>query len=171
MSGAGTNHTRMNSTDIFSKIRNVLTGDYLRSDTSMLKKIGTLRFDLKLSHKALILVSVPLIFEIIFVLALAIMLNQAEREMSREVQARTIIYHVSRININLMEAGGSVAGYSISKSSRFHQVFQEAVQAITGDLRSLGQLRTTSPSQYIAYRKYYNLVDNLIKVGMVAKRE
>lgn len=72
---------------------------------------------LKLSHKALILVAVPLVFELGFVATLNELLNEAEREAQREAEARAIVSHINKLLRILMESAGSVSAFGITGGS------------------------------------------------------
>ena len=50
-----------------------------------------MRLELTLTQKVLVLVAVPLVFELAFIGLLAFRLYQSEREVEREAHARTII--------------------------------------------------------------------------------
>ncbi len=63
-----------------------------------------MRFDLTLAKKGLILVSIPLLFELAFVAILACLLHQAESEIARERHARAIIETTNRLIRDLYEA-------------------------------------------------------------------
>ncbi len=69
---------------------------------------------LKLSHKALILVAVPLVFELGFVATLSELLNEAEREAQREAESRTIVSHINKLYRILMDSAGSVSAYGLT---------------------------------------------------------
>jgi PAS domain S-box-containing protein len=119
-------------------------------------------FDLKLSHKGLILVSVPLVFELSFVAVLATMLHQAEAETTREVRARAIISELSKVNMGLMDAGGAVTGYTISKSSRFEHIYNEASAAVVSEMLSLRQLTSGSKIGQENFSKLDGMVSKLV---------
>lgn len=53
--------------------------------------------NLKMGHKGLLLVAVPLAFELIFVGALVILLQQAQSEINRAIRSKSIIIHASAL--------------------------------------------------------------------------
>jgi PAS domain S-box-containing protein len=65
-----------------------------------------MRKSLSLSQKALVLIAVPLVFELLFVLTLSVLRHQAEEEKSKEVHAREVASHVGMLLRDLMEETG-----------------------------------------------------------------
>lgn len=60
--------------------------------------------NLKISHKLLLLVTVPLFFELVFVGALYYLLDQTEQERAREAHARDLSKHLNRVHQILLTA-------------------------------------------------------------------
>lgn len=91
-----------------------------------------LRLNLKLSQKGLILVSVPLAFELLFVVILAMMLYQAEKEIEREAKARSVITRANQAieKILTTAAGGALLNMSGSMDSLVYEKHLEEVPAI-----------------------------------------
>lgn len=90
------------------------------------------RLKLTLSRKAIILVSIPLAFQLLFVSALLTLLNQAETERAREAHARDVATHANTLLRLLLDAGtSSVLAYMLHSgdyqsryrklSDNFHQ--------------------------------------------------
>ncbi|MBS1995551.1 MAG: hypothetical protein JSS86_04540, partial [Cyanobacteria bacterium SZAS LIN-2] len=76
-----------------------------------------MRFNLSLTQKSLILVSVPLAFELGFVIELQNLLHEVERENAREVHARAVSSHLTAFLALMM--GNSLTGVmnSLSRST------------------------------------------------------
>src|SRR5919201_1100386 len=74
------------------------------------------KVNLKLSHKGLIIVAIPLIFEIIFLLTLSALLRQAEIEVQRQIRSKAIISQANTLSKLFYDAGVAMGGYSITKS-------------------------------------------------------
>jgi len=70
---------------------------------------------LKLSHKAIILVAVPLVFELVFVAILASLLHQAETEALAAERSREVMSGVNHLSKLMQEAG--ITLYTIRNSS------------------------------------------------------
>src|SRR5271155_3053872 len=80
-----------------------------------LRHMGTfLRFNLKLSHKGIILVSVPLFFELLFLGVLATLLNQSELEAARLEHSRAVIGHCNTLTHLLYDSGTTIARLTIT---------------------------------------------------------
>ncbi|HEY9784879.1 MAG TPA: HAMP domain-containing sensor histidine kinase, partial [Candidatus Obscuribacterales bacterium] len=70
-----------------------------------------MRFNWKLSHKGIILVSVPLVFELIFVLALAGLLKHAEHKAWTSKKGKEIVVRVGNWSKHLIEAHVMLVNY------------------------------------------------------------
>lgn len=99
-----------------------------------------MRLNLKLSHKGLILVSVPLIFELIFLATLTALLRQAEIEVQRQVRSKAIISQANTLSKLFYDAGVAMGGYSITKSPLFSDRYDKIVHQIPQDLEELSTL-------------------------------
>jgi PAS domain S-box-containing protein len=106
-----------------------------------------LRLNLKLSHKGLILVSVPLIFELIFLATLTALLRQAEIEVQRQVRSKAIISQANTLSKLFYDAGVAMGGYSITKSPLFSDRYDKIVRQIPQDLNELKSLVGDNPRQ------------------------
>jgi len=97
-----------------------------------------MRFNLSLTQKSLILVSVPLAFELGFVIQLQSLLHEVERENAREVHARAVSSHLTAFLALMM--GNSLTGImnSLSRSTLGHE---DAVLAskMHGNVKSIRQ--------------------------------
>src|ERR1700733_7937646 len=76
------------------------------------------RVQLKISHKGLILVAVPLVFEIAFVVCLIQMLKTAEHEATELAQSRAIVSCASELDKSLAYAGYSLSSWKVTQSDR-----------------------------------------------------
>lgn len=99
-----------------------------------------MRLNLKLSHKGLILVAVPLIFEVIFLATLTYLLRQAEIEVQRQVRSKAIISQANTLSKLFYDAGVAMGGYSITKSPLFSDRYDKIVRQIPQDLDELKNL-------------------------------
>lgn len=105
---------------------------------------------LKLSHKGLILVAVPLIFEIVFVVWLGILLDQTEREVQREQHSREVVGTTNQLVKNIL----FVASISSSNSeglmaprSDDGRLFRQNLVEIPQNLKRLKELVKDRPAQ------------------------
>jgi signal transduction histidine kinase len=73
---------------------------------------------LKISHKGLILVAVPLVFEIAFVVCLIQMLKTAEKEAAELAQSRAIVACSSELDKSIGYAGYALSSWKVTQSDR-----------------------------------------------------
>ena len=106
-----------------------------------------MKLQLKLSHKGLILVSVPLAFEVIFVFILFCLLKQAEIEVDRQERSETIVWQSNDLSKLYYDVGVAFGGYSITKSPMFADRFDKLVKTIPQDLEKLKQVIGDNPNQ------------------------
>ena len=71
-----------------------------------------MQLNLKLSHKALILIAVPLVFEVVFIAAMAWLVYSAEQEAHRELMSKEIIAAADNIASLTEEAFISLYSYN-----------------------------------------------------------
>lgn len=115
--------------------------------------------NLKLSHKGLILVAIPLVFELAFVLMLNGMLNQAEIEIQREARARAMSKQINRLHSLLTSQATGLSGYGLIGSTGMMKRFQHASDAIPTVFEELKRLSSDKPEeleQVIELEKFLN---------------
>jgi signal transduction histidine kinase len=95
---------------------------------------------LKLSQKALVLVAVPLLFELTFIAALAFLLHRADEGKAREVHARSILSHVNNITGLTLDAVKAMAAYRISREETLMYSYDKSIASIDNDFAQLGVL-------------------------------
>ena len=76
-------------------------------------------FKLSIAKKGFILISVPLIFELIFVLSLGLLLDHSRRDAQELNQSRTFVSGVSDLTKDFLDLGISLAAYRSTKGKRF----------------------------------------------------
>lgn len=129
-----------------------------------------IKLDLKLSQKGLILVSVPLLFELVFVTALVFMLQEAEHQIFRETQARTFLSHIGRINMSALDAESAAAGYSVSRAAFFLQIFNDAVHSLPDEFKALKRLASDNRQQLKAVVDLDDLMNEIVtRLGAALK--
>jgi len=107
-----------------------------------------MRINLKISHKGLILVSVPLIFELAFVVLLVHMLNQADQVARREARSKQIVAEASELSKAIIDAGFSLITwqYYRNKPDLLKRYAQE-VGEVPGILQRLDTLTSNNARQ------------------------
>lgn len=98
-------------------------------------------FSLKLSQKGLILVCLPLAFELAFVIVLSFLLHEAEAEAAREAHSRAIVAQVNSVNLLFQGAVSCVAGhYFAAKDENFRQRFGQIYRQLPAELAKLKEM-------------------------------
>ncbi len=95
---------------------------------------------LKLSHKGLILVAIPLIFELGFVATLYQMLNETEKEVQREARARAISKELNKLHSLMTQQAAGISGYGLIGTFSMAKRYQHASDLIPEVFRELKRL-------------------------------
>jgi signal transduction histidine kinase len=98
---------------------------------------------LKLTHKALILVLVPLLVELAILGALRVLLKQSEEATRRESHSREIADCLNELSRHFADAGGAVLIYRFSKSRAFAERFRNTLNEIPVEFKRLETLADT----------------------------
>lgn len=114
---------------------------------------------LTLGQKGLILVGVPLLFELLFVIMLGILLHQAERETERVAHSRAIITKTGTLSNLFIQSGGALASFSVHKSELHSRHYEVAVEQIPIEMAELKELCKDNPRQMENLRKIEVSVD------------
>jgi signal transduction histidine kinase len=72
--------------------------------------------NLKLSQKELLLVLIPIMGQVIFLVVLCVLLNNAEQDINQEATSRARLAEVQQLNYLFMESGRSAAIYVVTKN-------------------------------------------------------
>lgn len=115
-----------------------------------------------LSKKAVILVAVPLVFEVLFVVTLAYLLHQVQYERERENHAREIATHVNSALVALLDRFSSCILYHVSDSEAFRKRFTDSKDKINGELKVLKDLVRPYPEEKAVIE---NLSDMFVGCG------
>lgn len=95
---------------------------------------------MKLIHKGLILISLPLVFEIFFAIRFVDLLHQSKRHIDREVRAKEITRRVEKIQALLAEST-TIAGISrVYKNKDYAERFDADWKEIATNFRALKKL-------------------------------
>lgn len=112
-----------------------------------------MRLNLTLSKKALILVSVPLVFELAFVGALAYLLQQSEVERQREAHARDVTAQINTALRILLDGGtASVIGH-LSGSNEARKRYRRSLGAFPVEMRRLFAMVQDNPAERQALQR------------------
>lgn len=101
--------------------------------------MARLFFKPKLFHKALLLVIVPLVFELVFIGCLLGMLNQVEAEVRKEQHAKQVVESLNSLMHCVMDASKFVAAYIVVSKGEPPSLdaYRQAVAPIPGELTNL----------------------------------
>src|SRR5262249_353018 len=96
--------------------------------------------DLKLSQKALLLVAVPLCFEIVFVVTLYGLLLKSERETAAEAHWKSLLSEGELLTKDYLEGGQALFNYALTKDKASRAWFEHLRSEIGLTLARLNQL-------------------------------
>lgn len=94
-------------------------------------------FKLKLRHKVLFLIAVPLIFELFVFGWLYSALQEAELEIKRETYAKKVVSILTLLSSNLVHSGVSLYVYSATKDSSALQRYEDEVNSLSRQMAEL----------------------------------
>ncbi|HEY9785426.1 MAG TPA: ATP-binding protein [Candidatus Obscuribacterales bacterium] len=112
-----------------------------------------MRLNLTLSRKALILVAVPLLFELTFVAALVYLLQQAEVEREREAHARDVTNQINYSLRLLLDGGTASVIYHLSGNPQVQARYRRSLQQFPKEMRKLGLMVRDHPNELEALLK------------------
>src|SRR5579871_3569751 len=97
------------------------------------------KFQLKIWHKGLLLVTVPLFFQLIFVGVLQLLLDQSKSELAAESHSRINIELASSIANNMLLCPGQLALYLVSKDRSYLDKCQTLAEEALLEVQALKQ--------------------------------
>lgn len=96
-----------------------------------------MRFDFKITQIGLILILVPLVFELVFVVLLTYLVSEVEFEMNRQAHVKEILFSAASISTLSTQCAANVGGYSVTHSGYFLDRFQQAQRKLKVDFDDL----------------------------------
>ncbi|MBX9687899.1 MAG: HAMP domain-containing histidine kinase [Candidatus Obscuribacterales bacterium] len=108
------------------------------------------KINLRLTQKALILVAVPLLFELVSFTSLFFALESAEREIKKEQKARSITQALNQITMLTIEAPSLIYSYNIKGGMVQLEVFRQISTSIKDEFAILHKLLDRDPAQQAA---------------------
>lgn len=121
---------------------------------------------LTLAQKGLVLVGLPLLFELIFVGMLAALLMQSEQQDERLSQTKAIISKSKSLSKLLVEAGAALSGYSAGKSDAFLEHYQAATEQVTFDLAELKNIASQNQIKPPPDKELLNSIEGSINEAL-----
>ena len=98
------------------------------------------QLNLKISQRGFLLVSIPLVFEIIFVSVLTSLNYQLEAEMLREAHAKDVVRTVFKLQRDMLDCATAAASFSLTNDVYSDERFPLAQRWIKQDLEQLDGL-------------------------------
>ena len=116
------------------------------------------RFSLKLMHIGLILVAVPLVFELLFVGQLSQLLSQVEVERQKESEAREVQTRVNKVLKLLITIGGKMGAYAFTRGGEYLVQYNASRDELLEQLRRLEEITVNKPEAHVALQKIHKTV-------------
>ncbi len=129
-----------------------------------------MRLDLTLAQKGLILVSVPLLFELIFVLTLAGLLQQAEREVERATRSKEIIGTTNDLVHNIYAASEIVRYFEFGRDELQDKAFSDIIDNITSEVGTLKRLVADNSGEGAVMTRVGRATDQAVAVLSEGRR-
>jgi PAS domain S-box-containing protein len=120
-----------------------------------------MKFNLRLSQKAMLLVAVPLIFELAFVSMLVFQLKQLEGEYTAETLARDVLMTVNLELKSMLQAAGAMGMYQVHKEQRFKDEYRNALNDLKKYRLNLEELIKSDQSEDL--EAFATTTDKLVK--------
>lgn len=134
----------------------------IRSDEPDLVKDW--QFNLKLTFKGLILVAVPLVFELVLLGTLMWMLTQSEAESRRSEHARAIVWEITSLGSAFYDSAQALFAYRITKSESFARQYMTRRQDAFEELRALNRLAAQDPRELSAAKRVTITANTILTV-------
>jgi len=132
----------------------------------LIRAISRFSNDLKISDRGLILIAVPLIFELIFVVTLAYLLQQAETEAINEAHSRAVIEHSDAVTRSMVDALTAAGAYRVTMNQFFRDRFMTAAGRLTNEFNILDRLLQGNSKQLANLAKLKVISDRGLKMLM-----
>lgn len=119
---------------------------------------------LRIAQRGLVLVAVPLIFELVFVGVLAKMLLDARAQIWEERRARNVVTTLSILSRQTQTAARLLAAYTDSRDKKLVKQYDELVLLLPGEFEELRQLLKDRPEDLKALSALKDSVFGAIEV-------
>jgi signal transduction histidine kinase len=124
----------------------------------------------KISQKGLILVTVPLLFEVAFIILLTTMLRQSELEAESYSQSRQIVSEVNNFTKAYMDLGVSLIAWKATRHTNFVREYDELLTRQEETYRKLETLSADSPVRLERLQKLHDAAERIRELtGRVRK--
>jgi len=117
---------------------------------------------LTISQKGLVLISVPLIFELVFVVSLVVLLQRADYEAWREAHARMLVTESGRLMVLTNTAVQQLWSYGLFKSPVFHDQYEKTVAEIKDQGELIKRLSLEEPNSKESISRVDEIINNTL---------
>jgi PAS domain S-box-containing protein len=130
-----------------------------------------MRLNLSLGGKALLLVAVPLVFEISFVLVLLILLSNAQQIAHKQENAKQAVGLMNDLTKETYDGVASLTGYFLTKNELYSHRYEEIVEKIPQDLHTMKSCVMNDPAQLQRVMHIEQLLDSVLKLFEEKKKQ
>ncbi|MBX9722022.1 MAG: cell wall metabolism sensor histidine kinase WalK, partial [Candidatus Obscuribacterales bacterium] len=116
-----------------------------------------INFNLKLSHKALILVAVPLAFELIFVGMLVLSLGRAQEAIRKEKHSVDVLAGANGMLRNIIDCSTVIFMYCTTGSDKIYERYKDLTDGIPRQVYELKLLLRESANRKVAVMRITNI--------------
>jgi signal transduction histidine kinase len=123
-----------------------------------------------IARKGLILVSVPLILQFIFVLVLSLLLHYSQEDAARLSQSRTFVTKVDSINRDFLDLGLALAAFRYTKVHKFMTQYDHITAGLPEKFDELRKLSEGYPSRLSHVEMLQKYGNNVIEMTQSFRR-
>ena len=122
------------------------------------------QLNLKISQRGFLLVSIPLVFEIIFVAVLTSLITQVEAEMRREAHAKDVVRTVFKLQRDMLDCATAAASFSLTSDPYSDERFPLTHRWIKQDLEQLDKLIVDNAEQTRKLKYTHSVAERGLKL-------
>ncbi len=120
--------------------------------------------NLRISHKGLILVAVPLFFELIFVAILYKIVLDTNRELAEEGRARAIVSHMQIVSGLCEDAAVELARFQRGFHSRHLESYRSKAEAVQRQFKLLHELLADRPGELATLQELEMTIQRVVNI-------
>ncbi len=129
------------------------------------------QLNLKISQRGFLLVSIPLVFEIIFVAVLTSLITQVEAEMRREAHAKDVVRTVFKLQRDMLDCATAAASFSLTGDPYSDERFPLTQRWILQDLEQLDRLVVDNQEQKVKLQYAHRVAERGLKLFVDLKEK
>jgi len=131
---------------------------------SLLGFFTSMKVQLKIRQRGLIIVAVPLLLVFGLLASLASLLHQAEVEISQEVHSKEIVMHANKLQWHVFSADANLLAYFLQKDPGHLRRYQRRRASVNEEISNLNSLLSGQPQRLAHMTKTAADVDHLFSV-------